>query len=266
MPLPDDVIERARKLDRQAAEAVLTESYAPMWRIAHAVIGKPEAARKVVERVFRTSLRVMPTWRQGLSPSNWFYHHTLLNSRPAAEPPPPIKQDLLVLAGNESPEYLAFIAALRRLPIQQREAFILHHGEKLQERQLGVAMDSSTTAAANHLRAATETLNTVTSGKVPDFALQLAAAYAKIEPTEKTVVPYIRQQVGRAIWWRRIRRAIRRLLILAILAGLAFLGWRYRAQILEEYHLLRSDIAGAEPTIPSTQPTTRHSRPTTSHR
>ena len=243
MAVSEEVIAQARKLNRAAAEQVLTDSYAPVWRLSHAMIGKPKPARKVVEQVFRKSLRVMPTWRPGVSPTNWFYHHALLSSRLAIEPAPPVKEDLLVVsASNETPEYLAFIGALRKLPIQQREAILLHHGEKLSDRQLGVAMDSSTTAAANHLRAATETLNTVTSGKAAELAAVLSAAYAKLEPTEKTVVPAIRQQVSRAIWRKRIRRLIRRLVLLALLGALAYWCWRNRAQLIDWYHTLRESV------------------------
>ena len=247
MGVSDEVIAQARKLNRSASEAVLTDSYAPVWRLTHAMIGKPQPARKVVEQVFRKSLRVMPTWRPGISPSNWFYHHALLSSRLATEPPPAVKEDLLVIsAGNKTPEYLAFIGAVRKLPIQQREAFLLHHGEKLNERQLGVAMDSSTTAAANHLRAATETLNTVTSGKAAELAAVLSAAYAKLEPTEKTVVPAVRHEVNRAIWRRRIRRFVRRIFILGLLGGLGYYAWLNRAQLIDWYHVIR-DSATTQP-------------------
>jgi DNA-directed RNA polymerase specialized sigma24 family protein len=240
MPVSDELIAQARKLNRSAAEAVLTDSYAPVWRLSHAMIGKAQPARKVVEQVFRKSLRVMPTWRPGVAPANWFYHHALLSSRMATEPPPPVKDDLLVIsASNPTPDYLAFIGAVRHLPIQQREAFLLHHGEKLNERQLGVAMDSSTTAAANHLRAATATLDTVTSGKAAELAAALSAAYAKLEPTEKTVVPAIRQQVSRAIWRRRIRRLTRRIIWLTLLGAIGYWAWRNRTQFLDWYHVLR---------------------------
>src|SRR5436305_5954539 len=101
MPVSDQLIEQARKLNRAAAEAVLTEPYSPILRLSHAIIGKAQPARKVVEQVFRKSLRVMPTWRPGVSPGNWFYHHALLSSRMATEPPPPVKDDLLVLSASD---------------------------------------------------------------------------------------------------------------------------------------------------------------------
>ena len=48
---------------------------------------------------------------------NWFFHHTLLNARRAASDLPDLKDDLLVTsAQDQSPQYLAFVSALRKLP------------------------------------------------------------------------------------------------------------------------------------------------------
>jgi DNA-directed RNA polymerase specialized sigma24 family protein len=233
----DDILERARKLNREAAQVVLTESYTAVWRLSHAIVGKQAAARKVVDKVLQTSLKVMPKWRPALAPTNWFHHHTLLNSRLAADPPPPLKEDLLVTnAADPTPQYLAFVGALRKLPIQQREALILSHGEKMSERQLGVAMDNSTTAAANHLRAAKQSLDEVTGGDCKPLLEQMAVAYEKLGPSESTVVPYIRRQIENAIWRRRMRRLIRRLFILALLSALAYEAWLNREQLIQTYH------------------------------
>ena len=66
-------------------------------------------------------------------------------------PAPAPNQDLLITVGPTGlPAYAGFIRALRTLPVQQAEAFILHHGEHLNERLLGVAMDLSTGAAGSH--------------------------------------------------------------------------------------------------------------------
>ena len=251
MPVSEDIIARARRLDRSAAEVLLTEVYPTVWRVAHALTGRAAAGRQVVDTVFRLSLRVMPTWGKGLMAENWFYHHTLHNARPAASNPPAISEDLLITAapGQPSPRYVAFISALRKLPVQQREAFVLHYGERFNERLLGIAMDSSTTAARLHLSAATEALDAVTQGHATELAAHMAEAYARLSPTEKTVVPYVRTQVGRAIWRRRVRRAVRRLILLAILGALAYAGWQYRAKLQGYYEQWRASNPPA--TFPS---------------
>lgn len=236
MAVSQETLALARKLNRRAAEELLSDVYPAVWRMAHGLTGGAKTGRKVVEEVFRTALRVMPTWGKGLSEHNWFYHHTIQAARQLSAHPPAVRDDVLVtIDPDPTPQYLAFISALRKLPFQQREAFILRHGEQFTERQLGIAMDSSTTAATLHLRAAAEALAGVSGEDLAALTSRLTSAYAKLSPSEKTVVPYVRAQVSRALWWRRVRRLIRRIIMLAILGGLAYLAWRYRAQLQSWY-------------------------------
>lgn len=162
MPVSEETFEAARRLSRPAVEAVLADSYPAVCRMSRALTGREGAARQLMSAVLKRSLRVLPSWRAGASPENWFYHHTVIAARQAPGAPPDAAHDLLVAAAGEAPrEYIAFISALRKLPLQQREAFILHHGERLNERLLGVAMDCSAGAAAAHLNAAADSLNAI---------------------------------------------------------------------------------------------------------
>ena len=68
-----------------------------------------------------------------------------------------------------------FIRALRALPMQQREAFILMHGEKLDVRAIAVAMDCSVLAAGNHLNEATDRLRHLAGSKLESHASRLAS-------------------------------------------------------------------------------------------
>src|SRR4051794_4055506 len=198
MAIGDDLLRRAKDYDRRALEELLSDVYPVVYRMAHALTGRPGAGRQVVHDVIRRSLRVLPKWRTGVVPENWFYHHTLLSARQFLSRPPEPRQDLLVTAApNASPDadagaapptgeialawvaptdasYVAFVRALRSLPPQQAEAFILHHGERLNERLLGVAMDCSLTAAATHLGAAKAALNAVSGGRTELFAEMMA--------------------------------------------------------------------------------------------
>src|SRR5688500_5926797 len=81
MPVPDEVLHRAMKNDRDAMEAMLAEVYPSVYRFAHALTGRPGAARQVLHDVLRRSLRVIPKWRRGTTPENWYYHHTLITAR-----------------------------------------------------------------------------------------------------------------------------------------------------------------------------------------
>ena len=251
MAIADDLLRRAKDYDCGAMEELLADVYPAVYRMAHALTGRPGAGRQVVHDVVRRSLRVLPNWRPGLVPENWFYHHTLLSAREFLARPPDPRQDLLVTAAPSAADaepaptgeialawvapdqasYVAFVRALRNLPVQQAEAFILHHGERLNERLLGVAMDCSVAAAANHLAAANVALNAVTAGRTDAFAATLSRAYRALTPPPATIHPVARKYVARAIRPRWLRRIFRVTLLLALLTG-ACLAWRERARWL----------------------------------
>jgi len=109
-------------------------------------------------------------------------------------------------------------------------------------------MDSSTTAARQHLGAATEAISAVAGEELPALAKKMGGAYAKLSPTETTVVNYVRSQVGRAIWRRRIGRLIRRLIVLAIVGAMIYCGWRFRDRFVQQYRDWQNDQ------MPATQP------------
>ena len=78
-------------------------------------------------------MRVLPTWRKGMIPENWFYHHTLLAARQVEAKPPDAEHDLLVTAGPTSvAAYIAIVRALRNLPRQH--AFLERERERVGRR------------------------------------------------------------------------------------------------------------------------------------
>lgn len=232
---------RARRADRSAVEAILTESFPAVHRIAHALTGEPRAATAVSRHVLRRAVRVMPRWRRGITPENWFYHHTLLVAREAAAQVPPPEHDLLVTAGpGGTPAYVAFVRALRGLPGQQMEAFILNHGEKLNSRLLGVAMDCSASAAATHLVAATDALRTIAGKSYEELVPALERAYATLAPPETVVRTSVAKQVSAGLWAMRMRRLIRWTVTLVILAPIGYGVWRWHALLLQWFEVLRS--------------------------
>ena len=238
MPVPDDVLDRARRLDPSAAEAVLADAYPSVRRIALALVGRPATAGRVVEEVLDRGLRVLPSWRAGATPENWFYHHTVLTAREAAaaagEQPDP-RQDPLVTAADApaaaDPAYVAFVRAVRGLPPQQAEAFLLNHGERLNERLLGVAMDCSARAAENHLRAAHDALSAVAGPDGERHTATLTRAYAALGPAPADVAGAVRPPVRRVVRARRFRRIVRALVTLFVLglaAAGAYAAWHWR--------------------------------------
>ena len=254
MAIGDDLLRRAKDYERGAMEELLADVYPAVYRMAHALTGRPGAARQVVHDVIRRSLRVLPKWRSGVVPENWFYHHTLLSAREFLARPPDPKEDLLVVAAKlpvaasppvntaegevamaevspDDPSYVAFVRAVRNLPAQQAEAFILHHGERLNERLLGVAMDCSVAAAATHLGAANGVLNSVTAGRTEAFAATMARAYRALTPPPSNITPVARKYVARMLRPRAFKRVFRVVVLLALVVG-AYFAWRERGRWL----------------------------------
>jgi DNA-directed RNA polymerase specialized sigma24 family protein len=241
VPITDDIMARARRSDRSAVEAILTGSFPAVHRMTHALSGDTRTATLVERHVLRRAIRVMPRWRRGITPENWFYHHALLVSREAAKRALPADRDLLVTAGpGGQPAYVAFVRALRGLPRQQMEAFLLNHGEKLNSRLLGVAMDCSSDAAATHLLAATDSLRTIAGQSFGDVVPALERAYASLTPPETVVRATVAQQVSAGLWSGRLRRWLRRGIMIALLCAIAYAVWRWHALLLQWFEVLRS--------------------------
>jgi DNA-directed RNA polymerase specialized sigma24 family protein len=249
VPVTDEVMAKVRKLDRRAVEAVLAECYPAVHRMAHALTGGSAPARRVIRLVFRRGLRVMPSWRKGIVPENWFYHHTLLTARDVAPSPPSADKDLLLTMGAATdPAYAAFVRAVRALPRQQTEAFLLHHGERFNERLLGVTMDCSTQAASTHLNAATEALRQIGGEQFVGLTAAIERAYEALTPGETAVTASVARQVRSTLWAAGLRRLVRRLILLIVLAGLAYAAWRWRDVLLHWFDVIR-----ARATTPATQ-------------
>lgn len=157
---------------------LLHRSHAQVYRIALALCGNRPTAETVVEKVLRQSAAIFKRWKTDEEASRWFLHYTVLLSRNAKSP---TGEDLLLSAATDS-ESAETIKALRKLPMQQREAFLLHHGEALDLRQLATAMDCSSAAAANHLVGAAKSLEQLCPLGIGDFTTQLPGLLRQLLP------------------------------------------------------------------------------------
>jgi DNA-directed RNA polymerase specialized sigma24 family protein len=210
----------------------LRAHYPRVCRIAYALCGDDDAAKAAVKLVMTQSLRALPNWRNETQAGNWFLHHTILKSRDLAPPPYVVRQDSLLRSLiRPSPEYLAFLRAFRQLPPQQREAFVLFRGEKLEPRQAAVAMDCSTAAAATHLTAANSALSLIAVDTFETRAAALLQVYASLTPPDNLVVSDI-SAVSRKLSRRKFLRFMERILALAILAAVAWIIWRLSKMIV----------------------------------
>ncbi len=178
------------------------------------------------------SLKSLPNWRNEVQAGNWFLHHTILKTRELTPPPHDVGPDSLLRSLiRPSPEYTAFLRAFRHLPTQQREAFVLFRGEKLEPRQAGVAMDCSTAAANTHLIAANNALAAISVDTFETRAAALLQVYASLTPPDDLIVGDI-SVVSRRIGRRKFLRFLERVLALVILAAVAWIIWRLSKMII----------------------------------
>jgi DNA-directed RNA polymerase specialized sigma24 family protein len=229
MPVDDQLLSVAREFDRQAMERLLAAVYSPVYRIAHGLSGRQDVARGIIRFIMNQALKRMPQWRDGQAADRWFFHHTVLTSRRAVRYQPKPQDDVLVRpADSPDAAYLAFIRALRALPMQQREAFILHHGEHFNVRHLAIAMDCSTKAAEMHLASAHQALEPIGGAQFPAMRDRMAQAYAALAPSDEVIRPLLRRCVRRSIWPRRLKRALKLLIGIVVIAASAFAAMRFR--------------------------------------
>lgn len=221
--------ERARRLEPQAVEEILNVFYPIVYRIAVGLTGRPAAGEPVVRRIMRKAIDRMPRWTNDGDPQRWFSHHTVLAARRAAGEPPAPMDDALVTAGDPSPpaQYVAFIRALRRLPVQQREAILLHDAEQLDARSLAVAMDCSTEAASNHLASGRRELMATSGDELNRLLAAMRSAYHRLTPADDLALPLVKRVVRRVIWPRRIASVARAVIVLAALSAAIWAVWIY---------------------------------------
>ena len=226
----DETIAAARKGNRDAIVALLSAHYAVVWRMGVGLTGRQSVGKNVVQSVMQRSLRSLQKFADLPAASRWFHHHTVLTSRRAGDRVPEPSSDSFLRGQSEiTPAYRAFIAALRRLPYQQREAFILTYGEELGSRALAVAMDCSTMAAENHLREASNRLIELSGADFDSSVRRLKTAYRFLTPEEQLALKHAQDDVRRLILpWviKRLGRfAVAILLLVLIIWGS---WWIYR--------------------------------------
>lgn len=223
MHIEPATLAAARAGGMDALVHILAMHYPQVWRMAVNLSGRDEAGRAVATSIMRQSLSAAATWEHEDAPARWFRHHTVLAAREAAPAEPPA-DDVLVLHGPADPAYAAFARAVRSLPQQQREAFLLNHGEDFDLRQLGIAMDCSVEAAGMHLRHATLNLQSLGGEDFGSLVQSLRRAYSASAPDESLALPWARRLIrpgfcstmlGLAGW----------LMLLAIIAAIASGLW-----------------------------------------
>lgn len=222
--IDENIFVRAQAGDREAMRAFLEELYPAVQRMGYGLSGREDVGRGIVQFVMKQALPRLAGWRDAEEARRWAYHHTVLTGRRAAHHEPSIKGDVLI-GGDAEPAYVAFVRAVRGLPVQQREAFILHHGEKLSLRESAVAMDCSTSATELHLKLAQRALEPIAGEGFGRMKERLVKAYEALTPGVETYRPMIRKVVGQAVWPRRVARLVKMILAAGLILGAVWV-WR----------------------------------------
>lgn len=202
---------------------ILKTHYPLVLRLARALSGREDVAEGVVRFVLARGARLAGKWNEVDDAGRWFLHHTVLTVRRAARHEPEPALDLL--AKGAPAHWVAFVKSIRSLPPQQCEAVLLHHGEHLNQRYLGVAMDCSTTAAQTHLQAGEKTLHEMHGDLTDGLLAHLATVFKHIGRVEEDAViaAVTRSRAGgRAKRWARV------VAFLAIVGALGFVVWKLR--------------------------------------
>lgn len=199
---------RAKPLVRatniSAVTRLITEHYGMVFRIAIASTGSRRRGQAVTRRVIRRALTVIGKWASHDDAARWFAHHTVLAVRQLVDR----RGYSTEVFTTTKPELAELAEAISDLPFQQREAFLLHHGEQFDLRRISTAMDCSTEAAKNHLAAAGRKLNEFGEEKVQAFISELPLALLSITPDPLLIHQRVGRQVRRYIWPRRIVRTV----------------------------------------------------------
>jgi len=218
-------------LERDAVEIILRANYPRTCRISLALCGRISAGKSAAKKVMDQSLNSLKWWENEAEVSNWFLHHIVLTSREFAGSPPDATDDCLVTTlSNPSAEHIAFVKALRLLPAQQSEAFLLFRGEHLDLRQAAVAMDCSTGAAANHQIAANKAMAAIAGETFDARVGELMRVYATLTPREDLVVGDV-GAVSRKLLRGRMAKTVRQIILLIILAAVGWTIWRLSKMI-----------------------------------
>src|SRR5512132_3156597 len=106
MEIDADLVDRVRRHDRAAVESVFTELFPAVHRMAYALTGRADAGSAVERFVLKRAMRVLATRRARFKPRE-------------------LKEDVLLSATPPDPAFAAFVRAIRSLPMQPREAFLL---------------------------------------------------------------------------------------------------------------------------------------------
>ena len=212
--------------DDRARAALIRHHYPRAYRTALALTGDTAAARAAAARVLRAAVTVGRKWSSADAAERWFGRYTVIATREVSALHDRTATRDPLLVGTDDPEYAAFVAAVRKLSPQQREAFLLHHGHAMDLHRLATAMDCSSAAASNHLVAATDALRPLAAGRLGEFADAVASRIARLVPPETELAVEVDRELDRHRRRRVVRAVVRWAVVVGGVTAAAWFGWR----------------------------------------
>jgi DNA-directed RNA polymerase specialized sigma24 family protein len=227
---------------------LLRQSHARIHRIALALCGNRQSAEAVVEKVLRASGKISRRWETDEDAQRWFMHYTVLLCRAMNSEKNDAGSEVSRRAGSVGPgssgylrtgvgddeallslvtdtDSIAILHAIRQLPTQQREAFLLHHGEEMDLRQMATAMDCSNAAAANHLVAAVKSLKEFQLIGIGEFTARLPALLRQLLPPTDALDAHLQNLIADQRHRERLRQIVDWVVRITLLAAIAALLW-----------------------------------------
>jgi len=248
----DDAVFVAARLGKRQPTIDVIARYVPeAFAIATLLTGSFEVGRQAIHRLTVASMKQLPTWTDPDEGQRWFRHQAVLIARQLGTSGVDDAQVFARPDRSTPAGFSAFIRAVRKLPQQQQESFLLQHGLNFDPRERGVAMDCSTTAAETHLREAERQLAPLLASDYDVMRTTLregATRLLDVQDPKGFVARRYRSPVGR----RRRETLLGLLVILCAAAGVAWLVWSFRTELRELIETLPTQPSSTQPA--STRP------------
>lgn len=186
--ITDEDLASAQRGDAGAAQRLFQQATQTCGRLATTLLGTHALGHRAVRELAKRAASQLPGWRSADEAARWFMHQTVFLTREFRKPFDP-QYDVLLhdVGGPDVTEYRAMIVALRKLPEQQQEAFLLTHAQKWNTRMCAVAMDCSNVAVETHLVGATRELQPLL-GKHFDALMGFLRQVHEAVPVETTSI------------------------------------------------------------------------------
>jgi RNA polymerase sigma-70 factor (ECF subfamily) len=178
------LIERARKGDAAAFEALVRGRHSRVYWLARQMVGNDEDARDIAQAVFIRLWRVLDRFDERYSFATWLHRmvtnlaidHLRREGR-HRHAPEPVQERVLPDHARQTPEFRVSQQQLRavfrelaaQLAPQQRAVFVLREMEELSTEEVAEILGVSSSTVRNHLLQARRSLRRQLAERYPEL-------------------------------------------------------------------------------------------------